>query len=193
MITRRVGLILAFDALMPVGRRVRRVCLAFLLAAPLGSLAVCLNPFGCEPKSYEECADDASKRPTEVGVRVAVAQCYAIFKKPEDDRRRAEQQASARRLAQRWSSTWKDRSTSPETADTAEELFGKASRTTGPARCSGKSSAPGQCVKFYWDDWTKAPEELRGLGLGLRQPAFCAEFLVGGGHWSHCAESIPIY
>jgi hypothetical protein len=65
-----------------------------LLIAVVGSLfgastwAVCLNPFGCEPRNYDECVQAASKAPTETGVRFAVRNCWERHRKPEADRQR---------------------------------------------------------------------------------------------------------
>lgn len=59
----------------------QRLCLAAvaaLLCAGSAS-AACLNPFGCEPRTLDECRTDASKRPTERGVTVALQDCHRKF------------------------------------------------------------------------------------------------------------------
>jgi len=164
-----------------------------LLFTPMLANAICLNPFGCEPKSYDECATDATKRPTEAGVRFAIAQCYAKFKKPEEERQRAEEAAAAQQFAQLWLTAWNQKRDSPITMDSVEDVFGKALRFVGPLKCSGKSTTIEMCKTFYWADLTKSPEDFSNLGLGKRQPAFYAEFLVTGRLWHRATESVAIF
>ena len=40
-----------------------------LILLPISAQAVCLNPFGCEPKTYGECINQAKEARTEVAAK----------------------------------------------------------------------------------------------------------------------------
>ena len=117
----------------------------------------------------------------------------AKFRKPEVDKRRAEERIAAHQFAQRWKTVWTEKRSEPITSTTVEDTIGKPTRITGPVRCSGKKEAPAQCRRFYWVDLTKEPVEFQSLGLGAKQLMFYAEFLLTGALWHRGEDSVPIF
>lgn len=102
--------------------------------------AVCLNPLGCAPKNYPECVADATSRQTELGVRMAAAQCYAKWKKPEDDRRAAE----AAKLADARALAWSKAPAKTSTARALIATIGQPSMVLGAHACTPRN-------KFQYD------------------------------------------
>ena len=66
------------------------ITLLLLLFATHSAAALCLNPFGCSPKTYEACLRDATNKPTEAGVVMAKKLCHDEFvlEPGREDRRR---------------------------------------------------------------------------------------------------------
>lgn len=63
------------------------------------SHAICLNPFGCGPSTFQECRSEAAKMPTEAGVRLAVSDCTKKFiTDPEETRRKSDEM----RVSEQW-------------------------------------------------------------------------------------------
>lgn len=112
--------------------------------------AVCLNPFGCEPSNNAECIADATRRPTELGVRIAKQQCYERFVKPEEQRREKAAQDEAERLAKAWATS------TFHTVGEAIKVLGNPSDKSGPLQCEsvdGKAPPSGtQCFSYEWVD-----------------------------------------
>ena len=124
---------------------------AALLTIGASAHAVCLNPFGCAPSNYEECVDDATKRPTDTGVKMARAQCYEKFKKPEEERKAREAQETAERLAANWKMVG-------ETLRTAREIhraIGKPAAEIGPTKCTALAGGmtPPKGMLCYAQSW----------------------------------------
>jgi hypothetical protein len=140
-----------FSIRLRTWERASRACLAFVGIFWASVVhAICLNPFGCSPSTYEECVDDATNRPTDAGVRLARAQCEEKFKKPALERAAAEQKKLAERLAERWNQV----GTMRNIAD-AKRAFGEPTRVDGPATCTQLSSAdqrPAACLTYRWID-----------------------------------------
>lgn len=128
--------------------------LAFMVAsfAQSGAYAVCLNPFGCGPKSYEACMRDAADKPTDAGVKLASQQCYLIFKKPEEDRSAAAREAQAKRFAD----VWRENISKAKNSNELLRHFGDAAEVDGPYPCShvaGVKPPPATtCMRFEWPD-----------------------------------------
>lgn len=126
------------------------------LSALMGALiahgqasAVCLNPFGCGPKNYDECRLDATAKPTEVGVRLAMTRCYDLFKKPEEDRKAAEAKEAAERFASAWAAVNYDTSIADMKRRLGEPTMlhdsACAKRDDGP-------KPPRKCTTYLWKD-----------------------------------------
>lgn len=125
---------------------------ALLTAAPLAAHAVCLNPLGCAASTYDECVQEASTRPTELGVRLAAKQCYETFVKPMEERQKRDAAREADEFAKRWA-------LSIATHTTAEALtraIGKAAEVSGPEACEpfpGSSTKPTfKCYTYRYED-----------------------------------------
>jgi hypothetical protein len=117
----------------------------------LPAFAICVNPFGCGPSNYAECIDDATKRPTELGVRVARQQCHEKFKKPEEDRVAAEQVKAAEKLA----AAWRGIGDRESTLAGVKRALGAPDKTEGPAACAhftDRSRATVLCTTYRWMD-----------------------------------------
>ena len=112
--------------------------------------AICLNPFGCPPSNYNECVDDATRRPTDLGVRSAKQLCYEKFKKPEEDRAQAQREKESLHIALEWA-----RLGSAPLADMKKAL-GEPTKSTGPGACAkvpGAGAAPAAgCITHFWHD-----------------------------------------
>lgn len=60
-------------------RPLRYLLVGLLMPAAPAALAICLNPFGCEPSTLAECRAVAVKLPTERGVSIALGDCQKKF------------------------------------------------------------------------------------------------------------------
>lgn len=127
--------------------------LGLLLLALQGSaVAVCLNPFGCEPKNYDECMADATKRATELGVKLARQQCYTKWKQPEDERMAGERTVAAERRATIWFKLPTERHTG---VGSWVERLGKPDMVLGPNTCprlKDEKQPTVKCYFYYWKD-----------------------------------------
>lgn len=129
---------------------------SFIAAALAGQIpvahALCLNPFGCAPSNYDECVHEATTRPTDTGVKMAMRQCYERFKAPEEARRAAEEQKRAEAFAERWKKAIETYAKAPE----IERYLGAPSSRSDAMTCSpltASSTKPTfQCVTYYWND-----------------------------------------
>ncbi len=129
-----------------------RLSIAILAAASWSVSAVCLNPFGCEPKNYDECVAAAAAMPTPLGVTTAKNQCYAKFKRAQDERERLEDVRKAESLSALWARI--GQSNLPNEADFVK-AFGQPSLILGPENCPRKTSDdnPGfRCYTLMWKD-----------------------------------------
>lgn len=54
------------------------------------------------PRNYASCVDDASRRPTDAGVKLAMRQCYEKFKKPEEEAAERKRQAENNAFREKW-------------------------------------------------------------------------------------------
>ena len=45
------------------------------LATPVSAMALCLNPFGCEPKTEAECVREAASAKTDAIAKALIAEC----------------------------------------------------------------------------------------------------------------------
>lgn len=114
--------------------------------------ALCLNPFGCEPKTYDECLAEATKRPTELGVKLARQACYAKWKQPEEERKAAERAAAAERRAAVWAKLPEG---GPASVNAWLPKLGQPDIVLGPDRCSplkDEKLPSGSCYTYYWRD-----------------------------------------
>lgn len=125
---------------------------ATLCFATASAGAVCLNPFGCEPKNYDECVADATKRPTELGVKLARQQCFAKWKQPEEEREATVRNAAAERRAVQWAKV-------NELAFDAPAWIvqlGEPDQVVGPMACSptkeAKAPKGSSCYIYLWND-----------------------------------------
>jgi len=55
-----------------------RTLLIALLLVPVSSSAICLNPFGCEPKTEAECIKEAASAKTEAAAKAMIAECRKL-------------------------------------------------------------------------------------------------------------------
>lgn len=127
------------------------VIAAMAVTFHLSAFAACLNPFGCGPSNYSECIDDATKRPTELGVRVARQQCYEKFKKPEEARVATEQVKAAEKRA----ATWRGIGDRESTIGGVQRALGPPDATDGPAACThftDRSKTTALCTTYRWTD-----------------------------------------
>ena len=128
-----------------------RVNPRWIVAASLSCTAVCAlawSPFG--PSNYEDCVDEASKRPTGEGVKLAKHQCYLKFVKPEEERQAAE----AERKADAFAATWAKVITSASTLAQAKRALGEPSSSI-VENCAVTSDAgrlPSSCLSHEWPD-----------------------------------------
>lgn len=130
----------------------KRSLVALGLLAPLtgNCLGLCLNPFGCEPKTYDECVSDAASKPTEVGVKIANQVCYNRFQRAVDE-------AAARKAAadaETFASNWADLRNKASTISEVVKLLGAPTYTSGPAPCSPLDGIQktSKCNTYYWID-----------------------------------------
>jgi hypothetical protein len=114
--------------------------------------AVCLNPFGCAPANYDECLNEATKRPTDVGVKFARSQCYDKWKLPEIEKVAALKAAAADKRALTWAAMEKIEFN----AEAWIKQLGQPDLVLGPSKCSlikGVKPTKGQsCYTYYWYD-----------------------------------------
>lgn len=128
----------------------------FLCAMHSSSWAACFNPFGCAPKSLDECMDRAATMPTELGVRTAKNQCESKFAQELQRRRELEASASheqAERIAQAWSELSWGRDT---TVSLYEKVMGPPFLVSGPDPCTKHPKLPAPptagCYTYFWVD-----------------------------------------
>lgn len=126
---------------------------ALVMLATFSASAICINPFGCAPANYEECIDDASKRPSDKGVMTARDACYTKFKAPENERLAREREQQAQAFAEKWRRI----DGSVGTGEKLRAHLGKPLTIEGPATCSkvnGKSpSSVTTCMSWSWLDF----------------------------------------
>ena len=122
-----------------------------LLFGCVSAHSACFNPLGCAPKNHDECVAEATKRPTELGVKLARQQCYAKWVAPEEERRSAERAAVAVRRAV----LWEKMPDSGETLGIWLSKLGDPDMVLGPYPCSRLKDAksPGvPCYTYRWKD-----------------------------------------
>lgn len=153
--------------------------LCTLLAQPAAH-AVCLNPFGCGPKSYADCMRDASDKPTDAGVKLASQQCYLTIKKPEEDKAAAALETKAVRFAVSWHQNIAEAKNS---ADLIRH-FGGPTAVDGPYQCTpvaGKQSPPSvTCARYEWADRRTGKVCSSGPYRVEAQCVFRAEVILDG-------------
>lgn len=149
----------------PSARRRKRVidwrCVVLLLLALVG---------GCAPADYESCVREATSKPTDSGVKMAMQQCYRQHKQPEDERRAAEKKAQDERRV----STWAKLGSDITDAVAATAALGEPDLKMPPARCadvSGERARPTSCVEMHWKD-----ARARGAACELHGCYFRAQF-----------------
>lgn len=74
--------------------------LVLTIALVLSALPLQAGVFG--PSNYDACVDDASRRPTGEGVKLAMRQCHERFRAPELRRQAQQAEADAQRVADEW-------------------------------------------------------------------------------------------
>jgi hypothetical protein len=125
---------------------------AFVLGSiGAGNAHACLNPFGCTPKNYDECVAEATKRPTELGVKLARQQCHAKWLQPQEERNAAERTAAAGKRAAIWEAV----PGFDDAVATWIAKLGQPDMVLGPYRCSSIKDAklPAvNCYSYYWKD-----------------------------------------
>lgn len=115
------------------------VVVGFLASAPV--MAICLNPFGCDARTLAECRDDASRRPTDAGVKVALQECQRV----EYERR----EAAEKKLLQ----TWRAVAPTGDRRRISEALGLQIHSTSSKEACSATASGPGAkdaCTHIRW-------------------------------------------
>ena len=133
--------------------------------------AVCLNPFGCEAKNYDECVADATKRPTELGVKLAKQQCFAKWKQPEEEREAVARNTAAELRAAQWA----------KVGDIAFDAFawtahlGKPDLVVGPMACAptkaAKAPKGSSCYIYLWDDKRPGRYEMHFKAEVVNEPS----------------------
>lgn len=106
---------------------------------------------GCSPTNYDSCIQDASTRPTELGVRVARQQCHEKFKKP------AEEAAAAERVreAEKRADAWRALNATGTTLSKAKQVMGQPKYYSDPRPCTkqdNNENMPQSCVAIEWPD-----------------------------------------
>ena len=137
-----------------LGLTASSVCAALSFCVMLApAAAICLNPFGCGPSTYQDCVNEATKRPTSLGVNVAMQQCHDKFKAAELARSAKADRERAEALATRWTQLDFEHAT----AESLQRELGDPYLVFGPRTCTkvkGKS-APGArtiCYTHVWQD-----------------------------------------
>lgn len=134
-------------------RLLKVIMSAMTLTIPFQSAqAACLNPFGCVASNYDECVTDATKRPTEVGVKLARQQCYDKWKLPEIEKAASMKAAAAEKRA----STWAAMDNVTYNAEAWISKLGQPDLVLGPAACSpvkdAKLTKAQTCYTYFWND-----------------------------------------
>lgn len=97
------------------------------LATPVSAMALCLNPFGCEPKTEAECVKEAASAKTEAAAKALIAECrklprVTLSQCKVAERRWAEHLGS--RAGVEWD--WSERSTKSECKKHFPDTFAPA-------------------------------------------------------------------
>ena len=127
-----------------------RALLAAAVPVSATAAGLCLNPFGCEPKTYEECIADASSKPTEAGVKLASKACHDRFLLPAE-------QAAARKAAadaDAFATKWADLGSQATTIAEAIKLLGPPYLTSPAGACAPLDGVrkTSRCYTYYWQD-----------------------------------------
>lgn len=132
-------------------QHMQRLIPLFLLLGCVAAHSACFNPFGCEPKNQDECVAEATKRPTELGVKLARQQCHAKWVAPDEERQSAERTAGYERRA----ILWENMPGSGETLGVWLSKLGDPDFVHGPYSCTKLRDAksPGvSCYVYRWKD-----------------------------------------
>ncbi len=125
---------------------------ALLSLTSVSAFALCLNPFGCEPKNYDECIAEATRRPTEGGVKVARQHCLEKWQKQVDLRKQADRNEASESRATEWKK-WTSLAT---LSGTLEAKIGQPDLVYGPHACSSRKDAKPPkgitCYTYLWND-----------------------------------------
>lgn len=124
-----------------------------LVASVTSAAALCLNPFGCGPTNYDECAAEATKLPSDTGVNVALRQCHLKFTKPEEERKAREAHVAAIKAAERWGKL----SLGTNVADVSKYLgaplsIGEPEPCAAAIGAATKPPAGTLCRRYSWPD-----------------------------------------
>jgi hypothetical protein len=136
--------------------RVWPVAAMIICAVHSATWAACFNPFGCDPKSLDECMDRAAAMPTELGVRTAKRQCESKFAQELQRRWDIEASASqerAERIAKAWDGLVWGRDAP---ISLYEKALGPPFLVLGPKSCTKHSQLPAPpssgCYAYLWED-----------------------------------------
>lgn len=126
----------------------KSIGLLLIACLPVTANAICLNPFGCEPKTLEECRGEAAKMPTDTGVQVALQNCEEKFVY-EPQRKEAEKKAKIESLKRaRFEAALKTGATLSELkAIMGEPRVGARKPCT---KFENSKSTPSSCLIYEW-------------------------------------------
>lgn len=121
--------------------------LLVIACAAMTANAACFNPFGCAPKTYEECIADAVIKPTTKGVEIATRECISAKSKIDEKQNLI--------LAETRAKAWAQLSqTQPPSADEWLVKMGKPFLVTGPSACWKSATSTASDTSCYLYQWT---------------------------------------
>lgn len=134
--------------------------------------------------TYEDCALEASKSPTEVGVNIAVNACRTKFRDVLDERDAADARKRADE-ADAFAAMWRLVGSKYKTVGDVQLALGRPILVGSPEACvrsRGRPAPKARCRMYWWSDGRAGRQDLHFRLQALEEPS--------GALWAWSSDSV---